>query len=501
MPFRGVRYAPARVGELANVTSPPYDVIGPGTLEQLRAASPYNIVRLILPEPERDPAGGSSGIPRGDARAVGQLAAARLRDWLDDGVLAVDPAPALYVYEQRGPGQLQRGLIGLVQLGTDAIHPHEDVMPGPVAGRRELMAAVRGNLEPILLVYNGAAGAGGHGGTAGTGHAAFRAGADVSGASGADATPGALDTPGASVSTTSRLVDFTAQQRTPLACTVTDDGVTHRLWALNDPAEHAAIAADLAERTALIADGHHRYAAYGELRTSMRGAGRDEGPWDYGLAFLVDADEYPLRLGPIHRVIPHLNPTEAARLAARAFTVTELAGTGPGLGTADAVDTHGRPRVPGTGSPAGGGDQCVDRQQLADALRRLAEAGRDGTAFLLAGRDGYRLLSRPDLDELADAMPSGASPRWRALDASVMQELLLARLWSIKDNDRDVLISHDAEEAVRLAIETGGTAVLCNPMRLAAVTDLAAHGERVPRKSTSFGPKPRTGLVLRTFDD
>ena len=53
---------------------------------------------------------------------------------------------------------------------------------------------------------------------------------------------------------------------------------------------------------------------------------------------------------------------------------------------------------------------------------------------------------------------------------------------------------------MRLAVETGGTAVLCNPMRLAAVTDLAAHGERVPRKSTSFGPKPRTGLVLRTFD-
>jgi uncharacterized protein (DUF1015 family) len=442
MPFRGVRYAPARVGELANVTSPPYDVIGPGTLEHLRAASPYNIVRLILPEPERGPAGGPPGAPRADARAVGQLAAARLRGWLDDGVLVVDPSPALYVYEQRGPGYVQRGLIGLVQVGTAAIHPHEDVMPGPVAGRRELMAAVRGNLEPILLVYNGVAGAGGHGGTAGAG---------------AGAGP-------ASVSTTSRLVDFTAQQRTPLAYTVTDDGVTHRLWALTDPAEHAAIAADLAARTALIADGHHRYAAYGELRASMRGADHSEGPWDYGLAFLVDADEYPLRLGPIHRVIPHLNPAEAARLAAQAFTVTEL--------------------------PA----------ELPDALRQLADAGEQGTAFLLAGRDGYRLLSRPDTGELADAMPSGASSRWRALDASVMQELLLARLWSIKDNERDVLISHDAEEAVRLAVETGGTAVLCNPMRLAAVTDLAAHGERVPRKSTSFGPKPRTGLVLRTFD-
>jgi uncharacterized protein (DUF1015 family) len=443
MPFRGVRYAPARVGELANVTSPPYDVIGPGTLEHLRAASPYNIVRLILPEPERGSAA-PEGRHRADARAVGQLAAARLRDWLDDGVLAVDDSPALYVYEQRGPGYVQRGLIGLVQVGTTAIHPHEDVMPGPVAGRRELMAAVRGNLEPILLVYNGGAGAGGHGGTA-----------------------GAVET----ASTTSRLVDWTSEQRIPLACTVTDDGVTHRLWALTDPAEHAAIAADLAARTALIADGHHRYAAYGELRASIRGAGQGDGPWDYGLAFLVDADEYPLRLGPIHRVIPHLNPAEAARLAAQGFAVTELPATG------------------------------VEAADLADALARLADAGQQGTAFLLAGRDGIRLLSRPDAVQLAEAMPSGASPRWQALDASVLQELLLARLWSIKDNDRDVLIAHDAEEAVRLAVETGGTAVLCNPMRLAAVTDLAAHGERVPRKSTSFGPKPRTGLVLRTFDD
>jgi uncharacterized protein (DUF1015 family) len=28
---------------------------------------------------------------------------------------------------------------------------------------------------------------------------------------------------------------------------------------------------------------------------------------------------------------------------------------------------------------------------------------------------------------------------------------------------------------------------------------VAAGGERLPRKSTSFAPKPRTGLVLRSF--
>jgi uncharacterized protein (DUF1015 family) len=455
-PFRGVRYAPARVGELANVTAPPYDVIGPGTLERLRAASPFNIVGLTLPALDLD------------ARAAGQIAAARLRDWLDEGVLAADGSPALYVYEQSGPGYVQRGLIGLVRVGTTAIHAHEDVMPGLVAGRRELMAAVHGNLEPILLVYNGGAGtgtgAGGHGGTAGP----------VSGSAATGGGDGPSGAPASVVSATSRLVDLTAEERTPLACTVTDDGVTHRVWALTDPAEQADVAADLAARTALIADGHHRYAAYDELRASMRATGQGDGPWDYGLAFLVDADAYPLRLGPIHRVIPHLDPAEAAALAAQAFTVTELPATGAG---------------PGFGP-----------EQLADALGRLADMGRHGTAFLLAGRGGLRLISHPDADQLAEAMPAGASSRWQALDASVMQELLLARLWLIKDNERDVLISHDADEAVRLAVETGGTAVLCNPMELAAVMELAAHGERVPRKSTSFGPKPRTGLVLRTFD-
>jgi uncharacterized protein (DUF1015 family) len=432
-PFHAVRYDLSRVSDIANVTSPPYDVIGPGTLDDLLVASPYNVVRLILPGLELS------------AREAGAVAAGRLRSWLASGVLGVDAEPALYVYEQSAPGWLQRGLIGLVAVGAAGILPHEGVMPGPVTGRRELMMATRANLEPIFLVYNGGAGdgdspplAGRHGGPAGP---------------------------------TSRLVDQVASQRPPLVSAVTGDGVTHRLWGLTDPAEHAAVAADLAGRTALIADGHHRYAAYRELRDLMRDDGHGAGPWDYGLAFLVDADAYPPRLGAIHRVIPHLDLAEAARLAAETFTVEEL---------------------------PGGAGELPDG--LAAALDRLAEAGGQGTAFLLAGRAGFRLLTQPDPGQVAAAMPPGASPRWRALDASVMQELLLARLWSIKDNERDVLISHDAGEAVRMALDDGGTSVICNPVPFAAVKEVAAHGERVPRKSTSFGPKPRTGLVLRTFE-
>ena len=41
--------------------------------------------------------------------------------------------------------------------------------------------------------------------------------------------------------------------------------------------------------------------------------------------------------------------------------------------------------------------------------------------------------------------------------------------------------------------------MISNPASFETVIRIAAQGERVPRKSTSFGPKPRTGLVLRTF--
>ena len=96
-------------------------------------------------------------------------------------------------------------------------------------------------------------------------------------------------------------------------------------------------------------------------------------------------------------------------------------------------------------------------------------------------------------------MPAGASAQWRCLGASVMQQLLMGRLWGIADSERDVLINHDAADAVRAATSAGAIAVICNPPSFESVIQIAAQGERVPRKSTSFGPKPRTGLVLRTF--
>ncbi|MFC6372797.1 DUF1015 domain-containing protein [Nonomuraea thailandensis] len=528
-PFRGVRFA---VEDPAKVTSPPYDLISDADVEVLLDSHPNNVVRLILPCSSRS--NSSPGTPADDDHSSSPAAtpgthpgpplqppaqdAARpqppvtrtrttsptaetplepryavardtLRNWLDAGILVPDDVPALYVYEQSGPDVLQRGLIGDVGLADPAqriILPHEDVFPGPIADRLALMSTTQANLEPIFLLYDGGNG------------------------------------------TATRLVNEVAAERRPLVSAHTEDGLTHRLWAITAPDEIAAINADLHHRQALIADGHHRYATYRVLQRQERAtrhlpttagdthaaqpptgdahvgqppigdthAGHplatgdsaappsapgetdvsqharagtaapayDEaalGPWDFGLALLVDSRAYPPDLKAIHRVIEGLPLDEAVSRAKSSW-------------------------------------QVHDYKDLAAGLAALE--GAPEPAFLLAGEDGSHLLTDPDPVQLARAMPPDQSDHWNSLNTSVLAEFVLPVVWGMRDNDQTVhIVHHDTDAAVSMAVRTGGTAVILKPLVVDDVLAIAAGGERVPRKSTSFGPKPRTGLVLRTF--
>lgn len=419
-PFRALRFT---VDDLAKVTSPPYDLIAEADVRDLLDSHPNNVVRLILPGADRH--------RYSEARET-------LRSWLSTGVLVADEAPAVYVYEQTGPGVLQRGLIGDVGLASpeqQVILPHEDVMPGPVADRLALMRITEANLEPIFLLYEGDGGA------------------------------------------ATLLVDQIAASRPPLIEAETRDGVRHRLWAITDPHEITSLNTDLRTRQALIADGHHRYATYlalqhehHTLKPGQHGSADDvtapgrpasSGPWDFGLALLVDSTAYPPDLKAIHRVIPGLSLEEAVTRAKRAWQVREHVG-------------------------------------LAEGMAALKNS--TGPAYLLSAGGAAHLLTDPDPDQLEQAMPTDRSARWRALNTSVLAEFLLPKIWGMNDNEQSVrIVHHDPEKAVRLARESGGTAVLLNPLTVDDVLTVAAQKEKVPRKSTSFGPKPRTGLVLRTF--
>ncbi len=146
-PFRAVRFAADRVGDLGAVTAPPYDVVDAEGATALERADPHNIVRLILPHPD-------AADPRGRYAGAGRT----LQEWLADGVLAVEDRPALYVYEHVAGDQVQSGLIGALALRDPqdgVVLPHEDVMSGPVEDRLELLRATSANLEPILLIHQG----------------------------------------------------------------------------------------------------------------------------------------------------------------------------------------------------------------------------------------------------------------------------------------------------------------------------------------------------------
>lgn len=247
-PFRGLRYDPAKVGDLALVTSPPYDVVEPGGIGLLEDSDPHNIVRVVLPRsnPPSDPRADASGADGPYAHA-----GVTLRTWLAEGILRPDPEPALYVYEQVTATAHQRGLIGALALGgregNPAVLPHEDVMPGPVADRTDIMNATQANPEPILLAYSG-------------------------------------DGPA------SDAVDAACADSAPLLDTRTPDGTEHRLWAITDPDTLARIRAELgdvtlylvrladvlgvdlvAAATAKLADNERRYDAAG-YRGSARKA-------------------------------------------------------------------------------------------------------------------------------------------------------------------------------------------------------------------------------------
>ncbi|MEV4258425.1 DUF1015 domain-containing protein, partial [Spirillospora sp. NPDC049652] len=102
---------------------------------------------------------------------------------------------------------------------------------------------------------------------------------------------------------------------------------------------------------------------------------------------------------------------------------------------------------------------------------------------------------------LAAVMPADRSARWRGLDTAVLDHLLIAGVWGVPENEQSVEVVHDdPAAALTRARRSGGSAVILNPMKVEDVLAVAGGGERVPRKSTSFGPKPRMGMVLRLLD-
>jgi uncharacterized protein (DUF1015 family) len=147
-PFRGLRYDPAKVGDLGSVMCPPYDIITAEDERALRARSPYNVVRAELA------IANSEGSYASAAQALGEFRAA--------GALIQELRPALYLARHEflfdGVARSRTEVTAAVRLEAldqGVIIPHEATRAREKEDRLHLLRATRTNVSPVMLLYDG----------------------------------------------------------------------------------------------------------------------------------------------------------------------------------------------------------------------------------------------------------------------------------------------------------------------------------------------------------
>lgn len=368
------------------MVTPPY-VAGPLRLEPFRGL-------MLAASRIGDPASA-----RAFARPYTSVAA-RLSRWQARGQMHQDRHPALYLHEYTAGGITIRGLVGVLDIShrasrieQAAVLPHEGIHPEQADDLADRMAEMELNPAPILLVHR----------------------ADP-------AVRTVLDRLRAG--TPDHVFTDRVEQR-------------HRIWALREPGQLATVQHALADTRTLIADGHHRYAAY--LRLQQR---RPGGAADTGLAMLVDQGDTPLFLGAIHRVLTGVALPDLARAA---------------------EDTGAR-------------FTPVPQETAIAALGRANLVATDGRA--------WATLTLPVPDDRAAV--------------EVLHDRLIPAL---AREPRAIRHHHAVDDAIRHTHPGDDVAILLPAPDVELVERIVANGRLLPEKATSFQPKPSLGVLIRSMRD
>jgi len=295
-PFQALRYDPSKVSP-AQVVTQPYDKITPAMQDQYYAASPYNLVRVIL---------GKAQAGDNDRENVYSRAAASLQQWRAEGVLAPDPEPSLYLYTQtfKVPGDAsgaiaeRRGLIALGQVEDydhKVVFRHEQTLSKPKADRLNLLRATQAHCGQIFMLYTDPAGE----------------------------------------------IDNALRQSGPATVEVRDQyDVLHRMWKISDPAVIRTVQAKMADKKLIIADGHHRYETALTYRNENRNQSSPDlqAPFERVMMTFVNMDAPGLVVLPTHRVVFGMEGFAIFDMAAKLQENFEVEDLGPLTNAAAALD-------------------------------------------------------------------------------------------------------------------------------------------------------------------
>jgi uncharacterized protein (DUF1015 family) len=448
-PFRAFRYAtdPARADDAqplspAQLVTQPYDKITPALQDRYYAASPYNLVRIILGRKEAND---------NPANNVYSRAAGYFRDWRRQGILRQDSQPSIYVYSQRftSPGSTikieRRGFIALGRLedySAGVVFRHEQTLAKPKADRLDLLRATRANFGQLFMLYEDS---------------------------------GQIES----------LLNTSAE---PDIALTDENGVDHRVWRVSDPVIIASVRTAMAGKKLIIADGHHRYETALTYRNECRetecrenasrtasssAAQSASAPYDFAMMTFVNINNPALIILPTHRVVHSLAnfSDDGFRNSARAFfDVDEL-------------------------------DASLDARGATAILR---ECGRAGTSILAVTANRAFLLHHPNPN--AAEVFAGLSIRQQSLDVVQLHKILLENVLHLSEesirNQQNISYVRDTAEALsQLQADPPANVVfLMNPCRVSQVRDIAFAGEVMPQKSTDFYPKLLSGLTVYALD-
>jgi uncharacterized protein (DUF1015 family) len=286
LPFRALRYDLERVSA-AQVVTQPYDKITPAMQERYYAASPYNLVRIILGRREADD---------NTAHNVYTRAAAYGREWRGQGILRQDSAPSLYAYSQAFTAQSgasfeRRGFIALGRVedySAKVVFRHEQTLAKPKADRLELLRATRTHYEQLFLLYEDS---------------------------------GEIDS-------------LLRPPDTPTIEVEDEYAVTHRVWQISDPAVIASVREKMRDQKLVIADGHHRYETALNFRDECRTAASSsnvQAPYEFVMMTFVNMNDPGLLILPTHRVVHSLDSFSVDDFQNRSRALFEIEEIDPDL--------------------------------------------------------------------------------------------------------------------------------------------------------------------------
>jgi uncharacterized protein (DUF1015 family) len=439
VPWRALYYNPEKFPDLTAIVTPPYDVISPEQQVSYYDKHLYNVIRLILPRPQRHN-------PDPDSRYL--QAGAEFTTWRQQGVLIKDTAPALFYWETEytleGQTHTRRAVVGLIRLESfesGVVRPHEKTFSAHKTDRFKLMQQVQAHLSTVFALYPDRA----------------------------DQVLTALKQglPGAP------MFDFKDYE-----------GSRQRFYRVTDPKAIEAAAAGMAGLPIFIADGHHRYEtslAYQSYLQERYPQAPPRAGFNYVLMYLSNMLDPDLVIRPAHRLLDscrlqHFKEEILLSKLPQFFAVEPLVLTGTPLSA---------------NAPA-----------LGAALHQAGQHS-TGLAVVTPSKKAFILKLKPGVMDgpLTAHMPKALTKLdVVALNFLIFEKVMGL---SSKEQDDEETFHYSSTVAGALeAMEKGkvNLAFLLNPTRIEHVQEVASSGLIMPRKSTYFYPKVPVGLVMHAID-